>query len=180
VRIISQVTRINEASLTHFQSLVEKPVETDAQATESSTEKPDAEKKEPADEGDADMKDAGEASVVEADQSIAAVETPSAKAKDRRKSVGEGKAKTLNKKGSKARITHIDAKPGDHFLVKLKGFPAWPAIVCDEAMLPEALLNSRPVTAAKPDGTYADAYAEGGKRVYDRTFPVMYLYTNEL
>lgn len=109
-------------------------------------------------------------------------ETPNSKAKGgRRKSTaGEGKGKGLNRKGSKARLTHTDAKPGDHFLVKLKGFPAWPAIICDESMLPHALVTSRPVSAAKPDGTYSEAFAEGGKRVYDRTFPVMYLFTNEL
>lgn len=110
-----------------------------------------------------------------------ATETPSAKNKNRRKSTGgDNKAKTLNKKGSKARITHTDAQPGDHFLVKLKGFPAWPAIICDESMLPQALVSTRPVTAARPDGTYNENYAAGGKRVNDRTFPVMYLHTNEL
>lgn len=105
---------------------------------------------------------------------------PPNKAKDRRKSTGEGKGKTLNKKASKVRMTHADAKPGDHFLVKLKGFPAWPAIICDETMLPEALISSRPITAARPDGTWAEPYADGAKRVNDRTFPVMYLSTNEL
>jgi hypothetical protein len=111
----------------------------------------------------------------------AATETPSAKNKNRRKSAGgDTKGKTLSKKASKAKITHTNAKPGDQFLVKLKGFPAWPAIVCDEDMLPEALLKNRPVTAARKDGTYNENYAEGGKRVNDRTFPVMYLHTWEL
>lgn len=111
----------------------------------------------------------------------AAAGTPANKNKGRRKSAaGESKAKTLSKKNSKARLTHLDAKPGDHFLVKLKGFPAWPAIVCDESMLPLPLINSRPVTAARADGTYAEAYADGGKRANDRSFPVMYLHTNEL
>ena len=109
-----------------------------------------------------------------------ATETPSSKNKNRRKSTGGAQGKSLSKKASKAKITHRDAKPGDHFLVKLKGFPAWPAIVCDEDMLPEALLTTRPVTAAKADGTYNDNYADGGKRVNDRTFPVMYLHTWEL
>ena len=120
------------------------------------------------------MKDAGDA------PAATGPKTP-AKDNSRRKSgAGASAGKALNKKGSKARLLNIDAKPGDHFLVKLKGFPAWPAVVCDEEMLPEALLKSRPVTAARADGTYAENYAEGGKRVYDRTFPVMYLYTNEL
>jgi len=111
----------------------------------------------------------------------AATESASAKAKNnRRKSTGGASRKSLSKKASKARLTHLDAKPGDHFLVKLKGFPAWPAIICDESMLPQALVDSRPVAAARPDGSYTEAYADGGKRVNDRTFPVMYLHTNEL
>ncbi|KAM3512933.1 hypothetical protein MY11210_003416 [Beauveria gryllotalpidicola] len=121
-------------------------------------------------EGDIDMKEAAEAS-----SAAVATETPNSKKNNRRKSVGGG----LSRKGSKARLTHTDAKPGDHFLMKLKGFPPWPVIICDESMLPPALTSSRPVSAAKPDGTYAEAYADGGKRVHHRTFPVMYLYTNE-
>ncbi|KAM0492421.1 hypothetical protein ACHAP8_009941 [Fusarium lateritium] len=110
----------------------------------------------------------------------AATETTSGKGKNnRRKSTGGNNRKSLTKKASKARLTHLDAKPGDHFLVKLKGFPAWPAIICDESMLPQALVDSRPVAAARPDGTYTEAYADGGKRANDRTFPVMYLHTNE-
>lgn len=143
-----------------------KPDSGDASAkTEVEGEKP---------EGDVEMKDAPANPAAE-------VATPSAKdSSSRRKSgAGDSKAKTLNRKNSKARLTNIHAKPGDHFLVKLKGFPAWPAIICDEDMLPEALVTTRPVTAARPDGTYAEAYADGGKRANDRTFPVMYLYTNE-
>ncbi|KAM3450603.1 hypothetical protein MY3296_005974 [Beauveria thailandica] len=122
-------------------------------------------------EGDVDMKEAAEAS-----PAAVATETPNSKKNNRRKSAGGG----LSRKGSKARLsTHTDAKPGDHFLVKLKGFPPWPVIICDESMLPPALTSSRPVSAAKPDGSYAEAYADGGKRVHHRTFPVMYLYTNE-
>lgn len=124
------------------------------------------------------MKDATETTADDAPAAVA--ETPAAKGKARRKSTADSKSKTLSRKASKARLTHTDAKPGDHFLVKLKGFPAWPAIICEESMLPQALLTSRPVTAARPDGSYADAYADGGKRINDRTFPVMYLYTNEL
>ncbi len=88
--------------------------------------------------------------------------------------------KKLNKKPSKAKILHLDAKPGQHFFAKLKGFPPWPVIVCEENMLPPNMLSTRPVTAARPDGTYREDFADGGKRVADRTFPVMYLHTNEL
>lgn len=110
----------------------------------------------------------------------AAVETPKPKA--HRKSIGAGsaKAKKLNKKASKPRLLHLDAEPGDHYFVKLKGFPQWPVIICDEDMLPASLLKSRPVTAKRADGTYREDYADGGKNVADRTFPVMYLDTNEL
>ncbi|CAK7266122.1 Pre-mRNA-splicing helicase BRR2 [Sporothrix epigloea] len=93
----------------------------------------------------------------------------------RRKSVGQ----KLNRKGSKARMVHLDAKPGEHYFVKLKGYPAWPVVICDEEMLPESLLKSRPVTAARPDGSYREDYADGGRRAVDRTFPVLYLYTYE-
>ena len=102
--------------------------------------------------------------------------------KARRKSGGipEHKGKKLSKKASKAKMTHIDAKPGDYFMVRLKGYPPWPGIICDESMLPASLLKSRPVTAAGPDGTYRADYQDGGSKAKDRTFPVMYLYTNEL
>lgn len=120
--------------------------------------------------GDIEIKEASEAA-----PAVTATETPNSKKNNRRKSVGGG----LSRKGSKARLTHTDAKPGDHFLVKLKGFPPWPVIICEESMLPPALTSSRPVSAAKADGTYADAYADGGKRVGDRTFPIMYLATYE-
>lgn len=105
------------------------------------------------------------------------------KSKSRRKSGGgvvAAIARKLNKKGSRARITHLDAKPGDHYYVKLKGYPPWPAVICDDSMLPNQLIKSRPVSAARPNGTYREDYADGGKRAHDRTFPVMYLYTYEL
>lgn len=166
----------------------EKPAE-----AQDATEKP-KEGEKPAEDEDTEMKDATEtpaAKEATADSAAppadgettaanAAAETPAAKGRNnRRKSTGGAGGKTLSKKASKARLTHLDAKPGDHFLVKLKGFPAWPAIICDESMLPQALVVNRPVTAARRDGTYNEAYADGGKRVNDRSFPVMYLYTNE-
>ncbi|KAI1174969.1 hypothetical protein F4777DRAFT_349171 [Nemania sp. FL0916] len=103
-----------------------------------------------------------------------------AKSQSRRKSTGTAnKGKTLNRKASKAKILHLDAKPGDHYFAKLKGFPPWPVVICEEDMLPQNMLNSRPVTAARPDGTLREDFADGGKRAGDRTFPVMYLHTNE-
>jgi hypothetical protein len=113
-----------------------------------------------------------------------AIETPTSnnKSKSRRKSVGvpEHKNKKLNKKASKVRMTHVNAKPGEHYYIKLTGYPLWPGIICDESMLPTSLISSRPVTAARPDGTYRVDYEDGAKNVQDRTFPVMYLATNEL
>ncbi|RDL36660.1 uncharacterized protein BP5553_06012 [Venustampulla echinocandica] len=125
-------------------------------------------------------KDAPSAAVTSPD---ASGETPTSasKGKGRRKSGGvpEHKTKKLNKKASKAKMTHTDAKPGDYFFVRLKGYPLWPAIISDESMLPAPLLKSRPNSAARPDGTYREGYEDGGPKAKDRTFPVMYLHTNE-
>ena len=127
------------------------------------------------------MKDADAAPTAEADANPATNGAAASKAK--RKSTGgvpEHKSKTLKKKQSKAKITHLDAKPGDYYLARLKSYPPWPAIICDEDMLPDVLLNSRPKTAIKDDGTYHEDYAEGGKKVSERTYAVMFLHTNEL
>ncbi|KAL8413981.1 hypothetical protein RB594_005279 [Gaeumannomyces avenae] len=121
--------------------------------------------------------DDGEAATADATKEPA---TPADKSKARRKSTSvTDSRKKLNRKGSRAKILHMDAKPGDYYFIRLKGYPLWPGIICDEDMLPQTLLKSRPVTAARPDGTYRDDFADGGKRAADRTFPVMYLYTNE-
>lgn len=120
----------------------------------------------------------------EGDESAdASATTPgSAKAKARRKSTGvpEHKNKKLSKKVSKAKLTHTDAKPGDYFYIKLKGYPQWPGIVCDESMLPEVMMRTRLISAAKPDGTYRPEYADGGAKADGRSFPVMFFHTNEL
>ncbi|KAI6093775.1 hypothetical protein F4821DRAFT_252774 [Hypoxylon rubiginosum] len=140
----------------------------------------------PADEPLVDPKDDTEKADAEQETTVAATaETESAtpgdksKGQARRKSAGDAKTKKLNKKASKAKILHVDAKPGEHFFAKLKGFPPWPVIIAEEDMLPSSMLNTRPVTAARPDGTYREDIADGGKRIQDRTFPVMYLHTNE-
>jgi len=128
----------------------------------------------------AEPAEAADAGGPEQPAAATATETPKGKAKQR-KSLGSASAsKKLNKKQSKARILHLDAQPGDHYFVKLKGFPQWPVIICDEDMLPQSLLKSRPVTAKRADGTYREDYADGAKKAADRTFPVMYLHTNEL
>jgi len=139
----------------------------------------DSAKAEP-EKSDVEMKDAQAAPEEAGAAEPTTTATPAtSKSKDRRKSTSTP-AKKLNKKGSRAKITHLDAKPGDHFFIKLKGYPTWPGIICDEAMLPQTLIKTRPVTAARVDGTYREDFADGGKRAHERTFPVMYLSTNEL
>lgn len=97
--------------------------------------------------------------------------------KRRSSGVAEPKARP-NKK--KPRPTHLHAQPGEYYLARLRSYPQWPSIICDEEMLPETLLKTRPVTAMRPDGTYREDYADGGKRAHERTFPVMFFGTNEL
>ena len=73
-------------------------------------------------------------------------------------------------------LTYLGAKPGEYFIARMKGHPPWPSIICDEDMLPDSLLKSRPVTAQLPDGSFKKPeYADGGKRAYERTFPIMFL-----
>ena len=97
-------------------------------------------------------------------------------AKKKSAGVPEHKTKKLNKKKSKAQLTQLSAQPGDYYFVRMKGYPPWPAVICDEEMLPTSLLESRPVTTAQADGTFKKPeYADGGKRAHERTFPVMFL-----
>ncbi|KAL1870430.1 hypothetical protein Daus18300_005116 [Diaporthe australafricana] len=166
--------------------------------SKTSTEKP-------TEDGDVEMKDAPDATTSPAaeeasaedkaaqaeavapaaggdDANAPAANASKTKTPARRKSTAgadSAKGKKLNKKGSRAAILHIDAQPGQHFFIKLKGYPQWPCIICDEDMLPHALIKTRPVSAARSDGTYREDFADGGKRAADRTFPIMYLATNE-
>jgi hypothetical protein len=113
----------------------------------------------------------------------AAEPAPASNKKEKRKSstggVPEHKNKKLNKKKSMPTL-HLDCKPGDFYWAKLKGYPPWPSVICDEQMLPESLLASRPVSTSRPDGTLRDDFKEGGKNAKERTFPIMFLSTNEL
>ncbi|EXJ90254.1 hypothetical protein A1O1_03353 [Capronia coronata CBS 617.96] len=130
--------------------------------------------------GDTEVKEAGEADVAQPETNGAPADKKGSSS--RRKSsagVPEHKGKKLNKKKSMPKMTNLDAKPGEYYFARLKSYPPWPAIICDEEMLPDILLNTRPVTTKKADGTYNEPYADGGKKVTDRTFPVMFLYTNE-
>lgn len=106
----------------------------------------------------------------------------SSKKKEKRKStsgVPEHKAKKLNRKKSTVEL-HLNVQPGDFWFVQMKGYPPWPAVICDEEMLPITLLDKRPVSAARADGTYRADFEEGGKNARDRRYPVMFLGTNEL
>jgi hypothetical protein len=126
--------------------------------------------------------DAGTELASSADGAIAPG-TPATVKKPQRKSIGGGEStgKKLNRKQSKKNLNlNLEAKPGDYFFVKLKGWPQWPAIIADEDMLPETIIRSRPVTAANEHGVYRPDYAIDGKKADQRTFPVMYMGTNEL
>ncbi|KAK5172218.1 uncharacterized protein LTR77_003856 [Saxophila tyrrhenica] len=101
--------------------------------------------------------------------------------KEKRKSSGavpEHKNKKLNKKKSMPTL-HLNCQPGDFYWAKLKGYPPWPSVICDEQMLPESLLATRPVSTTRPDGSIRDDFKEGGKNSKERTYPVMFLSTNE-
>ena len=99
----------------------------------------------------------------------------SSSSKKKSSGVPEHKTKKLNRKKSKMEL-HLECQPGELYLARMKGHPAWPSIICDEDMLPIQLLNTRPVTTALPDGTFKKPeYADGGKRAHERTFPIMFL-----
>jgi hypothetical protein len=106
--------------------------------------------------------------------------TPSKK-QQKRKSTGgtPSGGKKLQRKKSMPDI-HLDVKPGEHWFVRMKGFTPWPAIICDEEMLPLSLLEKRPVSAMRPDGTWREDFREGGKNARDRRYPVLFLGTYEL
>lgn len=95
--------------------------------------------------------------------------------KKRSAAVPEHKSKKLNKKKSRP-MTNLSAQPGEYYIARMKGHPPWPSVICDEDMLPPSLLTSRPVTARLADGSFKKPeYADGGKRAYERTYPIMFL-----
>ncbi|KLJ12292.1 hypothetical protein EMPG_12635 [Blastomyces silverae] len=160
---------------------------TDAAASENPEAEPAAKpesaaetKEQKTDENAAPAEETAEAAAPTADGPNG---TPAAAKKSsaaKRKSIGgDSRGKKLNKKKSTPRITHLDAKPGEYYMARLKSYPPWPSIICDEEILPPSLLSTRPVTTKQQDGTYREDYSDGGKRVHDRTFPIMFLYTNE-
>ncbi|KAF2756681.1 hypothetical protein EJ05DRAFT_72451 [Pseudovirgaria hyperparasitica] len=112
----------------------------------------------------------------------APVSTPAPKNGKRKGSSGvpehKGKKTPASKKKAPP-VLHLNAKPGDLWFAIFKGHAPWPAIICDEEMLPESLLSKRPVSAARPDGSYREDFHEGQKNARDRRYPVMFLGTNE-
>lgn len=159
-----------------------------SEEAETKPEEPSA-SAETADEKEKEEDDEEEAAATSAEaEAVPAPETNGTPALARkggnvkRKSTGgvaEHRTRRLGRKKSQHRITHLDAKPGEYYLARLKSYPPWPSIICDEEMLPQSLLNTRPVTTKQADGTYKEPYADGGKRVHERTFPIMFLETNE-
>ncbi|KAK2745072.1 hypothetical protein FQN55_006429 [Onygenales sp. PD_40] len=156
-----------------------------ADAPAAASEKPEAAAAEPAKTPEKEESAVAEEETAAADTTANGTNgTPASAAKKsdtkrRASGVSKPKGKKLGKKKSMARITHLDAKPGEYYLARLKTHSPWPSIICDEEMLPESLLSTRPVTTKKKDGTYNEPYSDGGKRVQDRTFPIMFLQTNE-
>lgn len=145
--------------------------EADAEQTAASGDATDA-------KGD-DGENAAAANAEPAAEANGTPASPKKTSNDRRQSSGVGEKK-LNRKKSMTRVTQLNAKPGDYFLARLRSFAPWPAIICDEEILPSTLIDTRPVTAAQEDGSYRADYADDGKRAHERTFPVMFFGTNEL
>lgn len=178
-----------ETMLRHPQSAAEAPTET-ADTTTAATNGDAAASKEngegevaaePADNGNTAQDAAADSASAEA----TAATTPASGAKDKkRKSTGgvpehKGKKAQAKRKSMPANL-NLDAKPGQFYWARLKGYPPWPSVICDESMLPEVLLASRPVSTSRPDGSIREDFVEGGKNARDRTYPIMFLSTNEL
>ena len=162
--------------------MLSEPATTDAKATEAkeqdvATAGPQATTEANAPDGEGKA----EAAELPSEAADPSATTPSANKNGKRKSTGgipEHKKK-LNKKKSVAQL-NLDVKAGDYYWARLKGYPPWPSVVCDEEMLPEILLGNRPVSAKRADGSYREDFEDEGKNARDRTYPVMFLGTNEL
>ena len=110
----------------------------------------------------------------------ASTKKSNAATKKKSSAVPEHKTKKLNKKKSRP-VLRLDAKPGELYLARMKGHQPWPSVICDEEMLPQILISTRPITTAQPDGTFRKPeYEDGGKRANERTYPIMFLYVYSL
>ncbi|CAI7636205.1 unnamed protein product [Penicillium glandicola] len=161
----------------------DKPAEAEA-ATEKTDAKAEAAKPASSDKAPEAKADGEAAEAAPADAEAAAPAeangTPaSAKKSSKNRRISTGATQKLNRKKSQSRITHLDAKPGQAYLARLRSYAPWPAIICDEGILPPSLLETRPVTAMQKDGSYKGEYGDDGRRAHERTFPVMFFETNE-
>lgn len=157
----------------------DKPAE--AEAEKPASEEAQAEAKAEGEAAEAaPAKAEGEAATAE-DAPAEANGTPaSAKKSSKNRRSSTGATQKLNRRKSQNRITHLDAKPGQYYMARLRSFAPWPAIICDDEILSESFNESRPVTAMQKDGSYKGEYADGGRRTHERTFPVMFLGSNDL
>ncbi|KXG51356.1 uncharacterized protein PGRI_093680 [Penicillium griseofulvum] len=160
----------------------DKPAETEA-VTDKTGAQAEADKTASTDEAPEAKADGETAEAVPADAEAAPAEpngTPaSAKKSSKNRRTSTGATQKLSRKKSQSRITHLDAKPGQTYLARLRSYAPWPAIICDEDILPPSLLETRPVTAMQKDGSYKGEYGDDGRRAHERTFPVMFFETNE-
>lgn len=165
----------NPLFLPETEAATDKKTDAEAEADKpaSSDEAPEA--KADGEAAEAAPVDAEAAAPAEANGTPASAKKSS---KDRRTSTGA--TQKLSRKKSQSRITHLDAKPGQTYLARLRSYAPWPAIICDEGILPPSLLETRPVTAMQKDGSYKGEYGDDGRRAHERTFPVMFFDTNEL
>ncbi|CAK4032726.1 Hypothetical predicted protein [Lecanosticta acicola] len=157
--------------------------------TTTNGETTDQEEKEKGDETMAEHTELDDTTVVDTDAreagsapaEPASEDAPASGSKDKKRKSTGGVPEHKNKKNKKKNQLelHLDCKPGEYYWARLKGYPPWPSIICAEDMLPETLLATRPVSTARPDGSIRDDFKEGGKNAKERTFPIMFLSTNE-
>ncbi|KAI2724053.1 hypothetical protein CBS147318_984 [Penicillium roqueforti] len=162
----------------------DKPAETEAAPDKKTDAEAEPDKPASSDEAPEAKADGEAAEAAPADvEAIAPAEangTPaSAKKSSKNRRTSTGTTQKLSRKKSQSRITHLDAKPGQTYLARLRSYAPWPAIICDEGILPSSLLETRPVTAMQKDGSYKGEYGDNGRRAHERTFPVMFFDTNE-
>ncbi|KAK4628848.1 hypothetical protein CLAFUW4_07948 [Fulvia fulva] len=163
----------------------DKPPETTGTNGEAAAPKPDDETTTEHEKIEEPVANGDNAQDGDADQDESSADlTPASGGKDKKRKSTGGVPEHKSKKGKKNSNRpppklHLDCKPGQFYWARLKGYPPWPAVICDESMLPESLLGSRPVSTARPDGSIRDDFKEGGKNAKERTFPIMFLATNE-
>ncbi|KAJ5971162.1 uncharacterized protein N7479_001080 [Penicillium vulpinum] len=157
----------------------DKPAETEAATDKKTDAKAEADKPTFSDEAP-ELKADGETADTEAVTPAEPNGTPaSAKKSSKNRRTSTGATQKLSRKKSQIRTTYLHAKPGETYLARLRSYAPWPAIICDEGILPPSLLETRPVTAMQKDGSYKGEYGDDGRRAHERTFPVMFFETNE-